>query len=176
MYRLWRKGGPDLLVVGSPNLSSAGHSRATAGNLEAAFLVDVTDAGYPQRWWLEPVDHEAERFTDAAPAEEDGLEGAGLSLSLQYDWGKNELSYRLLRDDADTRVERFEVNQPAGPHLFSVNRPKTGRWVTCPEDAATQVRDLLSSTSFLQITHKSRSWRILVREEAWPTARRCGPS
>ena len=165
VYRLWRKGGPDLLVVGSPNLSSAGHSRATAGNLEAAFLVDVTDAGYPQRWWLEPVDHEAERFTDTAPAEEDGLEGAGLNLSLQYDWGKNELSYRLVRDDADKRVERFEVNQPAGPHLFSVDRPRSGRWVTCPGDAATQVRDLLASTSFLQITHKGRSWRILVREE-----------
>ena len=165
VYRLWRKGGPDVLVVGSPNLSSAGHSRATAGNLEAAFLVDVTDAGYPQRWWLEPVDHEAERFTDTAPAEEDGLEGVGLNLSLQYDWGKNELSYRLLRDDADTRVERFEVNQPAGPHLFSVDRPRSGRWVTCPEDAATQVRDLLTSTSFLQITHQGRSWRILVREE-----------
>ena len=165
VYRLWRKGGPDLLVVGSPNLSSAGHSRATAGNLEAAFLVDVTDAGYPQRWWLEPVDHEAERFTDTAPAEEDGLEGAGLNLSLQYDWGKNELSYRLVRDDADKRVERFEVNQPAGPHLFSVDRPRSGRWVTCPGDAATQVRDLLAPTSFLQITHKGRSWRILVREE-----------
>ena len=125
----------------------------------------MTDAGYPQRWWLEPVDHEAERFTDTAPAEEDGLEGAGLNLSLQYDWGKNELSYRLVRDDADKRVERFEVNQPAGPHLFSVDRPRSGRWVTCPGDAATQVRDLLASTSFLQITHKGRSWRILVREE-----------
>ena len=165
VYRLWRKGGPDLLVVGSPNLSSAGHSRATAGNLEVAFLVDVTDAGYPQRWWLEPVDHEAERFTDTAPVEEDGLEGAGLNLSLQYDWGKNELSYRLVRDDADKRVERFEVNQPAGPHLFSVDRPRSGRWVTCPGDAATHVRDLLASTSFLQITHNGRSWRILVREE-----------
>ena len=165
VYRLWRKGGPDVLVVGSPNLSSAGHSRATAGNLEAAFLVDVTDAGYPQRWWLEPVDQAAERFTDTAPAEEDGLEGAGLNLSLQYDWGKNELSYRLLRDDADTRVERFEVSQPAGPHLFSVDRPRSGCWVTCPGDAATKVRDLLASTSFLQITHNGRSWRILVREE-----------
>ena len=164
VYRLWRKGGPDLLVVGSPNLSSAGHSRATAGNLEAAFLVDVTDAGYPQRWWLEPVDQAAERFTEPASAEEDGLEAAGLNLSLQYDWGKNELAYRLLNDD-DKGIERFEVNQPGGPHLFSVDRPQSGRWITCVGDAATQVRDLLASTSFLQITHKGRSWRILVREE-----------
>ena len=164
VYRLWRKGGPDLLVVGSPNLSSAGHSRATAGNLEAAFLVDVTDAGYPQRWWLELIDQAAERFTEPASAEEDGLEAAGLNLSLQYDWGKNELAYRLLNDD-DKGIERFEVNQPGGPHLFSVDRPRSGRWITCVGDAATQVRDLLASTSFLQITHKARSWRILVREE-----------
>ena len=163
VYRLWRKGGPDLLVVGSPNLSTPGHSRATAGNLEAAFLVDVTDAGYPQRWWLEPVDQAPERFTGTTPAEEDGLEGVGLNLSLQYDWGKNELSYRLL--DEDEGVERFEVNQPAGPHLFSVDRPRPGRWVACPANAAAQVRKLLASTSFLHITHQGRSWRILVREE-----------
>ncbi len=165
VYRLWRKGGPDLLVVGSPNLSTPGHSRATAGNLEAAFLVDVTDSGYPQRWWLEPVDQDAERFAETVPAEEDGLEGVGLNLSLQYDWSTNELSYRLLREDGDEPVTRFEVNQPSGPHLFSVNRPRAGRWVTCPEDAAAQVRELLASTSFLQITYQGRSWRILVREE-----------
>ena len=88
----------------------------------------------PYNWfrWLEPIDQAAERFTDTAPAEEDGLEGVGLNLSLRYDWGKNELSYRLLRDDADTPVERFEVSQPAGPHFFSVDRPRSGHWVTCP--------------------------------------------
>ena len=165
VYRLWRKGGPDLLVVGSPNLSTPGHSRAAAGNLEAAFLVDVTDAGYPQRWWLEPVDQDAERFVETVPAEDDGLERVGLDLSLQYDWSTNELSYRLVNEDNDEGVTRFEVNQPGGAHLFSVDRPRSGRWVRCPADAAAQVRDLLASTSFLQITYTGRSWRVLVREE-----------
>ena len=164
-YRLWRKGGPDLLLVGSPNLSTPGHSRAAAGNLEAAFLVDVTGAGYPQRWWLEPVDQDAERFADTAPSEEDGLEGVGLDLSLQYDWSTSELSYRLVNEDNDEGVPRFGVNQPGGAHLFSVDRPRSGCWVTCPADAAAQVRDLLASTSFLQITSAGRSWRVLVREE-----------
>ena len=165
VYRLWRKGGPDLLVVGSPNLSTPGHSRATAGNLEAAFLVDVTDAGYPQRWWLEPVDREVERFAETAPGEEDGLEGVGLDLSLQYDWSTNTLSYRLVNEDDDERITRFEVNQPGGAHLFSVDRPRSGRWLACPADAAAQVRELLASTSFLQIAYNGRSWRVLVREE-----------
>ena len=165
VYRLWRKGGPDLLVVGSPNLSTPGHSRATSGNLEAAVLVDVTDSGYPQRWWLEPVDQDAERFAETVPAEEDGLEGVGLALSLQYDWNTNKLSYRLVTEDDDTGVSLFEVSQPGGARLFSVDRPRSGRWVICPEDAAAQVRDLLASTSFLQITYQRRSWRILVREE-----------
>ena len=165
VYRLWRKGGPDLLLVGSPNLSTPGHSRAAAGNLEAAFLVDVTGAGYPQRWWLEPVEKDAERFVETAPAEDDGVEGVGLNLSLQYDWSTSELSYRLVNEDNDQGVTRFEVNQPGGAHLFSVDQPESGHWVTCPPDAAARVRDLLASTSFLQITSTGRSWRVLVREE-----------
>ena len=64
-------------MVGSPNLSTPGHSRATSGNLEAAVLVDVTDSGYPQRWWLERVDQDAERFAETVPAEEDGLRRGG---------------------------------------------------------------------------------------------------
>ena len=165
VYRLWRKGGPDLLQVGSPNLSTPGHSRAEAGNLEAAFLVDVTDAGYPQRWWLEPIGQNAERFVEMVPTEEDAVEGVGLNLSLQYDWSTSELSYRLVNEDNDEGVTRFEVHQPGGAHLFSVDQPESGCWVTCPADAAAQVRDLLASTSFLQITYTGRSWRVLVREE-----------
>ncbi len=48
--RVWKRGGHDLLLVGSPNLTRAGHSHGTAGNLEAAFFVDITDAGYHLRW------------------------------------------------------------------------------------------------------------------------------
>ena len=165
VYRLWRKRGPDLLLVGSPNLSTAGHSRAAAGNLEAAFLVDVTDSGYPQRWWLEPIERDVERFVEPVPAEEDGFEGVGLNLSLQYDWSTSELSYRLVNEDNDERVTRFEVSQPGGAQLFSVDRPRSGRWVMCPADAAAQVRNLLASTSFVQITYTGQSWRVLVREE-----------
>ena len=165
VYRLWRKGGPDLLLVGSPNLSTPGHSRAGAGNLEAAFLVDVIEAGYPQRWWLEAVEQEAERFVETVPAEEDEVESVGLNLSVQYDWSTSDLSYRLVSEDKNESVARFDVNQPGGAHLFSVDRPRSGHWVTCPSDAAAQVRDLLASTSFLQIRSNGRSWQVLVREE-----------
>ena len=67
VYRLWKKTGPDLVLVGSPNLTRAGHSHGAAGNLEAAFLVDISGAGYQKRWWLEPVDQEADRFASRRP-------------------------------------------------------------------------------------------------------------
>ena len=119
VYRLWRKDGPDLLIVGSPNLTMAGFSHASAGNLEAAFLVDVSNAGHARRWWLAPLDREIRRFADTESSEQDGLDAVGLNLSFQYDWGASELSYRLWTSG----VRGFEVTDPSGLRLFTVTRP-----------------------------------------------------
>lgn len=161
VYRLWKRGGPDLLLVGSPNLTSAGHSPATAGNLEAAFFVDIANIGYRRRWWLEPVEQAADRFAPTTPEEVDGLDEVGLNLSLQFDWGAKQLSYYLQESTAD----ELRVLTTAGQPLAIVDRPKFGRWTPLGSAAWSRMEEILLSTSFLLIEHRGKSWRILVREE-----------
>ena len=161
VYRLWRKGGPDVLIVGSPNLTTAGFSHAATGNLEAAFLVDTSGSGHARRWWMEPLDRDVQRFADTASSEQDGLDTVGLDLSFQYDWRASELSYRL----RTAGVHRFDVTDPSGHALVAVTRPSTDEWVTCDAAVSDKVQEMLRSTSFLIIKHEDTSWRVLVREE-----------
>ena len=161
VYRLWKRGGPDLILVGSPNLTSAGHSPATAGNLEAAFFVDITNIGHGRRWWLEPIEHAADRFAPTTPEEADGLDEVGLDLSLQFDWGAKQLSYYLKESTAD----ELKVLTTAGQPLANVDLPQAGQWTPLEPTASSHMEEILLSTSFLLIEHRGKSWRILVREE-----------
>ena len=161
VYRLWNRQGSDLLLIGSVNLTSSAHSHGGAGNLEAAFLVDVTNEGYPRRWWLERVDIDKARFAERAPAEEDGLDQVPIDLSFRYDWGTGKLSYRLMANDRAA----FEIAETSGRSLFRIATPRTGRWIDCHDDEATQVRELLKSSSFLLVRHEKGQWRVLIREE-----------
>ena len=49
VYRFWSQGGPNVTLVGSVNLTSAGHSHSRAGNFESAFLYDITTQGLANR-------------------------------------------------------------------------------------------------------------------------------
>ena len=161
VYRLWKRGGPDFLLVGSPNLTSAGHSQVEAGNLEAAFLVEITDLGYRRRWWLEPLEQETDRFAPTTPTEVDGLDEVGLDLSFQFDWGTKRLSYRL----KESTPHGFKVLTTSGQSLATVNGPRFGRWTPLGSAASSCLEEMLLSTSFLLVEHRGQSWRVLVREE-----------
>ena len=160
VYRLWRKGGPDLIVVGSPNLTNAGHSPSSSGNLEAAFLVDVTAAG-PQRWWLDPLDRDVKRFAEATGAEDEGLGEAGLSLSLQFDWATKRVSYRILESSPGA----ISILDATGRFLYPIERPRLGRWHDCGDEAASIMADVLRASSFVLVESPGYRWRLLVREE-----------
>ena len=161
VYRVWKRGGPDLLLVGSPNLTRAGHSHGAAGNLEAAFFVDITNTGHPRRWWLEPLDQDADRFASTKSTEAEGLDVVGLDLSLQFDWGTKRLSYRL----NESTAEEFKVLTTAGEALATVKAPRLGRWTAFGSVASSRLEHLLCSTSFLIVEHRGQAWRVLVREE-----------
>ena len=161
VYRFWKRDGPDLLLVGSPNLTRAGHSHGSAGNLEASFLVDFSQARYPRRWWLEPLDRDADRFVPNTPTNEDGCDAVGLNLSLRFDWSKKELSYRL----EDHAPDGFTVLTTAGEALATINDPVNCLWAAFDKNVSDRLESLLRSTSFLVIRCGVNSWRVLIREE-----------
>lgn len=161
VYRLWRKNGPDLLIVGSVNLTSSAHSHGGAGNLEAAILVDMSQSKSPKRWWLTPLDYESEQFVDIAPQEEDGLDTPFCDLSLRFDWGDATLSYR-----AEGNVpKKLTLCDITGKALMELTNLKRNRWVACSNDAADIFRDYLLSSSFVVVRHGKANWKVLVREE-----------
>jgi hypothetical protein len=161
VYRFWQKGGWNVTLVGSVNLTSAGHSHSSAGNLEAAFLYDISGKGFDNRWWLEPLERAAGVFAADQPREDDEGQKVPLNVSFRYDWAAGALSYRA----EDGATGPIEVYEPGGVYLFAINRLQGDGWVDCGSEAAGKVSELLRSTSFLEIRHARGKWRILIREE-----------
>ena len=161
VYRLWRMDGADLVIVGSVNLTGSGHSHGGAGNLEAAFLVDVSEQRWPRRWWLERIEHDANRFLDESPAEDDGMEAVPVDVSVRYDWASGVLAYRL----GDSVDGELDVHDIAGLKLLTIDARVTDKWVDCGAEATERVRERLRSSSFLVVHYGNTRWRVLVREE-----------
>lgn len=167
VYRFWRRGEFDVLLVGSPNLTSAGHN--PKNNLEAAFLVNTSDNADDSDWWLKPLDEAHERFKEEADREDADAEQVGLPLSLRYDWQRHKLEYWLGQDhDRDLCIETI-----TGSELRTLRRPRsTQEWTDCGQGAADQAKALLQSTSLVKArisTARGEShWRVLIREEGMP--------
>ena len=163
IYRFWRPGQADITLVGSVNLTSAAHSAANAGNLEAALLANTTH-GSDGGWWLQPLDDRPERFSELLKEEGDA-ERIGLALSLRYHWAGHTFEYRL-EEDHDGEVQ---IQSVAGRDLHTIVQPARGEWRDCGAEAADEVKALLASTSFVQVRIRTsggqRKWRVLVREE-----------
>lgn len=161
VYRLWHRKGGDVVLVGSVNCTSPAHRHGGAGNLEAAFLVDISDQDLPRRWWLKSLEHDAERFAEAAPDESDGLDDPPFGVSICYDWGKGRLAVRL----EGKMALPLAVTDVSGRSLFAIERGEPGQWIDCGPNAAAAVRNSLASSSFLVIRRDDAHWRLLVREE-----------
>ena len=161
VYRLWRRRGGDIVLVGSVNCTTPAHHHAGTGNLEAAFLVDISDRKLPKRWWLEPLECDAERFVESAPDEADGLDHPPFGVSIRYHWGEGTLAVRLEREMALP----LEVKAISGRCLFTIECSDAERWCACEESAAKAVRESLASSSFVVVRCGDTHWRVLVREE-----------
>ena len=161
VYRLWRRGGADVVLVGSVNCTSSAHRHAGAGNLEAAFLVDVSAEKLRQRWWLRPLERDAERFAENAPDEADGLDNPPFGVSVRYDWGERTLAVRFEREMALP----VEVTDISGRRLFNIRHGDVDQWRVLDKRAANAVRRSLASSSFVVMRRDDARWRVLVREE-----------
>ncbi len=165
VYRFWCRGGGDVTLVGSVNLTSPAHSRADAGNLEAAFLANTTDGSDRAEWWLQPLDDPPGNFAEQLSTQDGDAERVGLALSLRYHWERHEFEYRL--DDAYEGEVRIQTI--AGDELHSIAHPVQGLWKGCGDLVADRVQALLASTSLVEARIQApggrHSWRVLIREE-----------
>jgi hypothetical protein len=161
VYRFWMKGVSDITLVGSVNLTSPGHSHSNAGNFESAYLCDITNDGFANRWWLEPLRKPPKTFDENPPEETEKSQHVPVDISFRFNWAKDKLEYRTERSAKGQII----VCEPGGVQLFKIDSFVPDTWVDCGEDAARKVRQLLASTSFLEIRHIKGIWRVLVREE-----------
>lgn len=165
IYRFWLREEGDVVLVGSVNLTQAAHSLASAGNFEAAFLVNTTDESDRANWWLKPLDDPPDRFAERPAPEDRHSERVVVDLSLKYDWARHKFEYRI---DANHK-EEVHLQSIAGEHVYTIHWPLQGKWENCGSDAADSVKELLESSSFLvartQTNGAECEWRILIREE-----------
>ena len=160
LYRMWKPDGPGIVLTGSINLTSAGHSHAGAGNLEAAFLVGIPDGGR-RSWWLRRLDAEPVEYWGESAGETDEATEVFVDVSLQFDWRVDTLSYRIDGAAADP----FNIAALDGQVLARIDHPTPGRWIKCSKEASSRVRSLLASTSLVELTNPHGAWRVLIRED-----------
>ena len=161
VYRFWVREGAEVVITGSPNLTSAAHGRAGAGNLEAAFLVDLTGDGSRPRWWLTPIDEDPSVFEPSTPDEAEDALRSPIDISVRYDWASGELAYRLDED----LLGKLTLHELSGRELFEVRDQGGGTWRKCPDAAADAMRQALVSSSLVEVRDGDTAWRILIREE-----------
>jgi len=160
LYRFWHRDGRDILITGSVNLTSAAHGHWAAGNLEAAFLVDVTDEKLSRRWFLSKLDTEPTEFVDAHSAESDASGPVPIALSLRFDWARRELDYRVQEETPSP----FQLHEISGISISAIKKPKLGSWISLGPEIGKQFADILRSNSFIRVEHAGGSWRVLIRE------------
>ncbi|MCY3769380.1 MAG: hypothetical protein OXG56_08470 [Gammaproteobacteria bacterium] len=163
VYRLWHHDDGDVVIVGSVNCTSPAHRHGGEGNLEAAFLVDISDLNFPRYWWLRPLEHDdAHQFAETAPDEGDGLDVQAFDVSIRYHWGDGALAVRFEREMA---LSTIDVKDISGRHLFTIKSGGEGKWRDCDKEAADAVGESLASSSFVVLHHDDSHWRVLIREE-----------
>jgi len=161
VYRLWTHNGREITLTGSVNLTMAAHSHSGAGNVEAAFLSDITDKKGARGWWLLPLKNEPGHFAEKQEREDAASQEVCIDVSFRYHWGTKKLHYR-----AESGAERgLKACEPGGRLLFEIGRVRVGRWIDCGIEAACEMARLLKSTSFLEVRSDKNFWRVLVREE-----------
>lgn len=161
IYRLWNADGNELVLAGSPNLTRAGHAQYRYGNLEAAFLVDVSESSRQQGWWIEALDREVRTFVDDLPEEDDASQDAVVDVSFRFNWERRCLAYYLHGAPAGP----IRVSARTGERLFEIEVAVGVTWTDLGAEPARLVERLLASSSFLEVAVGESRWRVLVREE-----------
>jgi hypothetical protein len=156
-----KRGGREILYVGSANLTTAAH-RATGrgGNWETGFLVDVTTRARPD-WWLSV---ETKRPPAFAPRDEDGgtATSGGTSLMLRFRWDTHQAS-ACWGDNAVSPTLRL---RHAGVTLLELSTLPSRAWLDLDPGQSLRIEQALISTSLLEVEGDGpEPGLLLVQEE-----------
>jgi len=166
VYRFWNRE-REIYFIGSVNLTGAAHSRGRAGNFETGILVEPGRRASTSRpgWWLAPMGKEK-------PAEfrEEAFEGVATddkgigALSLRFTWRRDALEY--FWEQPYGSVPRKAAIGAQGVPKFCIEPILFGAWTSLPAEAAGEIKELLKSTSFIEVSvDDGEPFRVLVREE-----------
>lgn len=163
VYRFFepKRGGREVLYVGSPNLTTAGCRPAgRGGNWETGFLVEATRPGRPD-WWLSS---DTRRPAVYAPREE--TEGAatsgGSSLILRFRWDTHEASafWRAPEESPPLSVRQ------GGAPVLELDRLPPQEWTVLAPEQSRSLERVLASTSLLEVVRAgAEPATVLVQEE-----------
>jgi hypothetical protein len=162
VYRFFepRRGGRQVLYIGSRNLTQPGCGPAGKGNREAGFLVEATSTARPD-WWLSGEAPPCTVFAPRSETEGTASEG-GTLLSIRYWWDSERAEASWAGRETSPRL-RLEH---AGVTVVEVDDVAPGQWTPLDADAGLRLKQALVSTSLLQVHGEGTGpGYLLVQEE-----------
>lgn len=170
VYRFFepKRGGREVLYVGSANLTTPGLKAAgNGGNWETGFLVEVTSNAKPD-WWMATDSKSPPAF---APKDED--EGAassgGTQLRLRYRWDTREASAYW----ADNNPSASLSVRHSSVSVLELSGLAPRTWTLLEQAQSDDLARILRSSSLLEVVEDgSEPGLLLVEEEGMS----CRPS
>jgi hypothetical protein len=161
VYRLWsRVQAREYVLLGSVNLTRAAHSKARAGNLETAILLDTGSGRNPQ-FWLEVVEDTPSNFR-VTEADDGAQEAATPPITVRYLWDYNRTEYFWEEVGA---TPAFAILSSAGSLVQRLEPIITNKWTALAEETSSRVAEILRGTSFLEVSAEGGELSIILVQE-----------
>lgn len=164
VYRFFepRRGGREIVFVGSANLTTAAHRpTGRGGNLETGFLVEVTQPRVRPDFWSTPVDRPPLTF-DGERRETEGLASSGgTKLSVRFDWEHHRADVFW---DASDESPHLDV-EDRGASVFACERLPSRLWTALSSNESGRLEQILRSTSLLTVRGEHAEPGVLLVQE-----------
>ena len=163
VYRFFepKRGGREILFVGSANLTSAAcRLSGKGGNRETGFLVETTGKGRPD-WWL-TVEQKRPPFSESIGEDDAIAARGGTNLTLRYAWDTGQASACWAGAQASPRLD-IRHN---GVAIIRLGPLLSREWTDLSADDSDRLRHALASTSILEVVAEgSEPGLLLVQED-----------
>jgi hypothetical protein len=164
VYRFFepKRGGREILYVGSTNLTDPGCRVAGAGgNWETGFLVEATSGARPD-WWLAPEQRRPAAFV---PVDEDEgtASSGGTQLVVRFWWDRREAAVLWGGKNPSPAL----TVSHRGMAIFEVAGLAPREWVLLDAEASRRLEQALASSSLLEVSGEGpEPGLLLVQEES----------